>query len=217
MVTNLSSMPGENPFRKTFLWLFILAWVLGVMTGETWADPRIDVKIKYYKVRGETVEELRKELTKKTPIRNNGQSFDANTTWYVKWNTQWAMKGMSCSIISVTTRVSIVFTLPKWANSKDADAKEREKWAKFFKQLVEHENGHKDIAVGSAKEIERVVMNMESRKDCETLKRDSNRLGQTIIEKYHELTQQYDIETDHGRKKRASEEWKNSFTLSPAQ
>ncbi len=98
------------------------------------------------------------------------------------------MKGMSCSIISVTTRVFIIFTLPKWANYKEASRRERERWDRFFKQLVHHENGHKDIAVGSAKEIEEAVMNMESRKDCNNLRHDSNYLGQKIIEKYHELT-----------------------------
>ena len=113
---------------------------------------------------------------------------DVKIKYYeVEWNTQWAMKGMSCSIISVTTRVFIIFTLPKWANYKDVSRKEREKWDRFFKQLVDHENGHKDIAVGSVKEIEKVVMNMESRKDCNILKHDSNHLGQKIIEQYYEL------------------------------
>jgi len=112
---------------STFLWFFLLPCVLGFTSIEAFSDPRIDVKIKYYEVKGDTVEDLRRELDAKTPIRNNGRPFDANTTWYVKWHTQWAMKGMSCSIISVTTRVSIIFTLPKWANYKEVSRKEKEK------------------------------------------------------------------------------------------
>ncbi len=201
---------------KIFLWYSLLAWVLGIGGGEAFAEPSIDVKINYYKVPGKTVKEMRKELMTKTPIRNDGRSFDANTTWYIKWNTQWAMEGMSCSVVSVTTRVSIIFTLPKWTNYKEASPEEKAKWDRFFKRLVEHENGHKDIAVGSAKEIEKVVMNMKSRKDCVTLKHDSSQLGQTIIEKYHELTQQYDVETDHGRNESASTQWKETTTPPPA-
>ena len=201
---------------KTFLWYSLLAWVLGIGGGEALAEPSIHVKIKYYKVPGKTVEEMRKELKTTTPTRINGRSFDAHTTWVIKWNIQWATKGMSCSIVSVTTRVSIVFTLPKWTNYKEASPEEKAKWDRFFKRLVEHENGHKDIAVGSAKEIEKVVMNMESRKDCDTLKHDSNQLGQTIIEKYLELTQQYDVVTDHGRKQSASTRWKETTTPPPA-
>lgn len=201
---------------RTFLWYLLLVCVLGFTSIEALADPRIDVKIKYYEVEGDTVEDLRRELNAKTPIRNNGRPFDANTTWYVKWNTHWAMKGMSCSMISVTTRVTIIFTLPKWANYKEASRKEKEKWDKFFKRLVDHENGHKDIAVGSAKEIEEAVMNMESRKDCNILKHDSNYLGQKIIEKYNELAQQYDKETNHGRKQSAAARWNEMSDPPPA-
>ncbi len=72
---------------RTFLWFLLLVWVLGFTSVEAFADPRIDVKIKYYEVEGDTVEDLKHELKVKTPIRNNGKPFDANTTWYVKWNT----------------------------------------------------------------------------------------------------------------------------------
>ena len=201
---------------RTFLWFLLLAWILGFTSVEAFADPSIDVKIKYYEVEGDRVEDLKNEVKVKTPIRNNGKPFDANTTWYVKWNTQWAMKGMSCGIISVTTRVSIIFTLPKWANYKEHSGKEREKWDRFFKRLVDHENGHKDIAVGSAKELEKSILDMESRKNCDDLKRDANRLGETIIEKYQGLTEQYDLETDHGRKQNASARWNEMSTPPPA-
>jgi predicted secreted Zn-dependent protease len=201
---------------RTFLWFLLLAWILGFTCVEAFADPRVDVKIKYYEVEGDTVEDLKNELKVKTPIRNNGTPFDANTTWYVKWNTQWAMKGMSCGIISVTTRVSIIFTLPKWANYKEHSGKEREKWDRFFQRLVDHENGHKDIAVGSAKELEKSILDMESRKNCDDLKRDANRLGETIIEKYQGVTEQYDLETDHGRKQNASARWNEMSTVPPA-
>ena len=201
---------------RTFLWFVLLAWILGFTSGEAFADPRIDVKIKYYEVEGDSVEDLKNELKVKTPIRNNGKPFDANTTWYVKWNTQWGMKGMSCGIISVTTRVSIIFTLPKWANYKEHSGKEREKWDRLFKRLVDHENGHKDIAVGSAKELEKSILAMESRKNCDDLKRDANRLGETIIEKYQGFTEQYDLQTDHGRKQNASARWNGMSNPPPA-
>jgi len=81
---------------------------------------------------------------------------------------------------------------------------------------VDHENGHKDIAVGSAKEIEEAVTGMESTKDCNILKHDSNHLGQKIIEKYHELTQQYDKDIDHGRKQSAAARWNEMSNPPPA-
>ncbi len=201
---------------RTFLCFLLLACGFVFTSVEAFADPRVDVRIKYYEVEGDTVEDLRSELSARTPIRHNGKPFHADTTWYVKWDTQWAMKDMSCSIISVTTRVSIIFTLPKWADYKEARRNERDKWDRFFKLLVDHENGHKDIAVGSAKEIEKAVLNMESRKDCNILKHDSNHIGQKIMEKYHELTQQFDVETDHGRKQSASARWNEMSNPPPA-
>ncbi len=80
---------------RTFLWFLLLACVLGFTSIEAFADPRIGVKIKYYKVEGDTVDYLRRELSAKTPIRHKGKPFHADTTWYVKWNTQWAMKRRS--------------------------------------------------------------------------------------------------------------------------
>ncbi len=201
---------------RMFLWFLLLACVLAFTSLEAFADPGIDVKFKYYEINGARFEDLEGELDSKTPIRHNGKAFHADTTWHVKWNTQWAMKGMSCGITSVTSWVSIIFTLPKWADYKVANGTEKEKWDKFFKRLVEHENGHKDIAVGSAKEIEKAVMNIGSRKDCNILKHDSNHLGQKIMEKYHRLTQQYDIETDHGRKPSASARWNEMSNPPPA-
>ncbi len=48
--------------------------------------------------------------------------------------------------------------------------------------------------------------------------KDNDRLAETVTNqmKYNELAQQYDIETDHGRKQSASARWNEMSTPPPA-
>ena len=67
-----------------------------------------------------------------------------------------------------------------------------------MRSLRQHENGHKDIGIKAAIEIERSIAELEPAVDCDELAETANELGQSIISKYAEKEREYDARTNFG-------------------
>jgi len=65
-------------------------------------------------------------------------------------------------ILRVYTTVDATFTVPRWADYQKASWDRQQKWDKFYKSLMDHENGHKDIAIEAAKKIENELLKFYS-------------------------------------------------------
>ena len=165
-----------------------------------YGEPKISVETVYYDVQGKNLEEVRKELDAKSPVRHGEDRYHANTAWSVTWKMRWNVKSFSCDVVDVTSQVNIKVTLPRWVGLEDLDPEVREEWERYDKALAEHENGHRDLAVEAGKKIEEEIRKMGSRENCSVLKRDANRIGRRIVSAYERLSESYDRETDHGRK-----------------
>jgi predicted secreted Zn-dependent protease len=64
--------------------------------------------------------------------------------------------------------------------------------------MVDHESGHKALAVEAGEKVELEILSMGPKGNCTLLKRAANRLGQKIIEEYNARSERYDRETDDG-------------------
>ncbi|HEX9879059.1 MAG TPA: DUF922 domain-containing protein [Candidatus Binatia bacterium] len=167
-------------------------------------EPRVNLKTVYYDVAGRNLEEIRKELDLKSPVRHGDERFHANTSWSVTWNMRWMAKAFSCEVTDVTAQVDITVTLPRWPGLEDAPREAGEEWHRYYGVLVEHENGHRDLAIEAGKKIEEGIRRMGARENCATMKSDANRIGRGIVRTYEALSEKYDEETDHGRKPKTS-------------
>ena len=162
------------------------------------ATPIVKIKTEYYLVRGRTAQEIRSDLNRKTPIKENGVKYDGYTSWDIRWDFWWNKSHGRCSITTVKTKVDIQYTLPKLQTKIALSQSLQRKWDNYMQALMSHETEHKNIRVRAANEIEQKIKNMASRPSCKQLEVDANRLGYETIEKYNRLDDKFDHLTNHG-------------------
>lgn len=140
------------------VWLCTL-WA-GIICEPLRAEPVINEGVGYYQIVGNTAQDLRREMDQKGPGGKNGKSFDAYTAWYVNWNYRWWESRDTCRITSVSTKLSVTFTLPAWQNYASADARLQQQWDRYYNALYEHEKGHRGFGIQAAREIERAILDV---------------------------------------------------------
>ena len=64
--------------------------------------------------------------------------------------------------------------------------------------LRRHEEGHKNIGVKAAAEIERSIAELEPAGNCDDLAETANALGRRIISEYAATEKEYDAQTNFG-------------------
>ena len=141
----------------------------------------------YYDIEGQTVDELRDQMNTHGVVWTNGNTYDAFTAWHVKWNFR-----------SVDTTLNVELRLPRWKNYVDGPADLRKKWNVYMRLLRKHENGHKDIAIKAATEIEKSIAELEPAATCEELADTANELGRRILSKHADKEKEYDAQTNFG-------------------
>ena len=175
-----------------------LTLTLLIISKPAVSAPTIKSKINYYLVSGKTANKIRKNINRKTPIHQNGKSYDAYTKWFVKWNYWWDQSKNSCEITKVKTNINIQFTLPKLKITSALPKPLKRKWENYMKALSRHEDGHKQISLRAANEIERKILNMSPRRTCKKLEIDANNIGNKILKKFIRIEKEYDRKNNHG-------------------
>lgn len=160
--------------------------------------PTVTENTDYYLVSGNTANEIRNDLNMNTVVWEGGISFDARTDWFVKWNFWWNESNSLCTITRVKTSVNVNYTLPKLINARDLPASLQQKWDTYMIALSGHENGHRDMGISAASEIENEIGNMPPRRTCTQLESDANSLANQIIEKFQFIEIEFDRKTNHG-------------------
>ena len=112
---------------------------------------------------------------------------------------RWIEGYNSCKVTGVTTKINVMVTLPKWVHNGDADPSEKERWSRYYKNLVNHENGHKELALEAGNNIDQLIMEMNPAVNCTTLKDNAMSLGRSVVDEFNARSAKYDNETDHGR------------------
>ncbi len=176
----------------------ISLFILAVAPEPATSAPIVKLNTDYYLVTGGTAGEIRENIDRKTPVRENGSTYDARTDWLVKWSYLWDQSDGLCAITKVETEVNIQFILPKLKTSTALPKVLSKKWEVYMKALLRHEDGHKSIGVRAANEIERNILNMGSRRTCKKLETDANHIGDKLLNKFRAIEKEYDRKSNHG-------------------
>jgi predicted secreted Zn-dependent protease len=147
---------------------------------------------KYYDVTGTTAKELQ------AATRHLGGLHSAGTQWSVGVEFHWVSNGSECSVASVSTKVDITVTLPRWTNASVAPDALRLRWALGLRDLRLHEQVHVDNAISTAKAIHKAVRELRPAADCQTLDGDVHRTEKTLVEEALRRDDSYDLRTAHG-------------------
>ena len=173
--------------------LFFMAFPL-----PAFAEPEIRINNVYYIVEGNTAEDIRADINTRSPVQKNGRCHAAHTRWHVNWKFWWTDSRDSCEISKVTTKLDIVYTLPRLNTSSSIPEPVLDQWEKFYAALFRHEQGHKDLGVKAAIEIEDKISSMGPGNNCKQLELDANTIAKNVIEKYSRIEEEYDRSTNHG-------------------
>jgi predicted secreted Zn-dependent protease len=162
------------------------------------AEPEVRVDYEYYEIHGETAEALRQAMNVQGVVWKDGNTYDAFTSWNVSWTFERRLGRKGCTLQSVRTVVKVTQRFPKWKDRSYAPPDLRDRWNAYMKALKEHEDGHKDLAVRAAGEIEAFLVDLPPSPSCEDLIIRANASAMKILEKYKNLEEAYDEATGFG-------------------
>jgi predicted secreted Zn-dependent protease len=175
--------------------LFIL---LSAWSWTAQATVHLEDRIEHYNISGSTPAELRRDMNANGPLGAGGRRFDGYTRWHVSWRYRYNKAAGRCAIASITTRVKVTMTLPRWHNEEHATSNMRQQWRRYLNALEQHEQGHRRHGIDAANEVDRAIDAMPPAANCDALGADANALGMRILRKYNQLDLDYDRDTRHG-------------------
>jgi len=162
------------------------------------AKPELKTRNIYYTVSGNTAEDVWADISRKSPVKHNGRLHVAYTKWNVNWQFWWLEKAESCEITRVKTVLDVTYTLPRLEQTAAMPDGLSRRWQKYHAALLDHEQGHSDLGMKAASEIENAISSMASHTTCKQLEQAANEMGKEIIDKYSKIEKDYDRSTNHG-------------------
>jgi len=162
------------------------------------AEPQVRIRHVYYHITGDNAAEIWDQIRQKSPVKHNGRLHVAYTRWDVSWRFWWLKKADSCEISRVTTVLDVAYTMPKLETEKKSSAKLVSQWEDFIEALFSHEQGHKELGLQAANEIEDRISSLAPSASCSELERAANTAAKDIIEEYSRIEEEYDRRTNHG-------------------
>lgn len=209
------AMRGLGLVKGAMLFLLLLCTAVTALAGENLpvvanlgkglapgkkniAPPTVIEKYDYYEVGGCCEKDIQCDLKQKCITWNDGKKYDSVTSWKVKWDYGYDRAPATCSVDSFKVTVAISFRFPKWSRPGGAPQNLIDKWDSYMKNLVTHENGHRDMAVEAAEELSRAVADLPPALTCTEIDREVQKLSSVRMMKLKEEEKEYDAATNHG-------------------
>lgn len=186
--------------RRSAVQLALGLLLFGSIADSALAEVRTSRTIKQYAIKGTSSDELRAQMSTLGPVDTNDKTKNwALTKWYVRWNYRYSGGTGSCGIASVSTGLSIAYTLPNWENRSQAPESLQGSWDRMMAALKKHEDQHARHGIDAAKEIDAAISNMKARSTCDELGNAANAAAAAIVKKHAQRDVEYDRATNHGR------------------
>ena len=149
----------------------------------------------YYSVTGANFREIRWSIAAARPWND---PFDGDTRWTISWNFASSGSAAGCSAISVSTATKITTTMPRWTPPPDVAPETKERWTRYYTNLLQHEVGHARIALAAATEMRQRLSTVGTQPNCEVLKAVINQRAANVVDDYRAREKEYDRRTNHG-------------------
>jgi predicted secreted Zn-dependent protease len=142
--------------------------LLAVVTLVTTATPahatvQVNSSMKYYDVVGTTSAAIVASIKSLGPTGSDGKrnGWWGKTNSEINTNYSYRPDNNGCGVMSVTTILKVEIIMPQLV-TKEVSAKVRKWFDEQTKKLLDHELGHRDIAVGVAEDIDAAVIKMRA-------------------------------------------------------
>jgi predicted secreted Zn-dependent protease len=153
----------------------------------------------YYDVVGTTPAAIFASLNSLGPLIDGKRGWGA-TYWNVKVDYYYRPDNDGCRFTSVTTTLNVEIRMPQLATKVSVQTR---KWFdERIKKLLDHELGHRDIALGTAEDVDTAFIKMRAA-TCKELIDDTQKVYDEGTKKGKESQANYDVVTKHGLKQQA--------------
>lgn len=170
----------------------------GVRKHHSVLPPLISEKKEYHDVCGCCAKDIQCDMVEKAIRWKDGNGYDSITKWKASWDYGHDRDNEFCYADSFKVTLDITIELPRWVCEGNAPQTLKDKWAVFIKNLVSHENSHRDIARQAAEEVTLAVSRLPDIRTCSELDREVQSLVQRRMKKLDADQQDYDQATGHG-------------------
>lgn len=153
----------------------------------------------HYQIAPETLEEIKTELRKHSPVSRKQQIFHGGTEWNLVPYFRLSKERYLCHIRDVHVELTGTYTLPKLRSRKATASNTKARFDAYYLALMEHEKGHRDLWLDAGEQIERMLKNFEPFYDCQAMANEAKKRISSIIEEFQQKNRDYDTKTDHGR------------------
>ena len=161
--------------RMSF-WLPAVA-ILALSAGSVDAKPAYKTKYTYYVVSGDTAEEVYGAMLRKGPRVNGAKAYAATSATTTQDGK--LLQAKSCQVQDYRLNIDFVINLPKIKNEKVLPRSDRNRWRQFSAFLKKHEETHRAIWLGCAKDLERQVRKIKA-KTCTEADAKAQKLWEKI-------------------------------------
>lgn len=164
--------------------LFILAGIYIASSMPSADAASIFRKYSYYNITGKTAKELDRSLAKNGPfIQSTGQRHPGASRIELDAKIHYGREdGKHCKIENAQVNVHAKVFIPRWVNRKRAEPDIALIWDTLVSDIKRHEESHIIIARKHASELEQQAKKLFSRKDCEGLRADIDRLIEKTLD-----------------------------------
>lgn len=154
-----------------------------------------DVTIRYYRVAGESAEEVRRSINASGPRDQFGIPRAAYLAWSIRWRLPKDAAGSPrLSEPEITTRMEL--TLPRWEGVSEGM---KRRWEVYLEAILAHEDGHIENARSGERRI-REALNAAQRAKRLGSERDAVAVAKGVLNELRAFDRQYDRRTANGTK-----------------
>ena len=167
-------------------------------TESVYDNPHVAEVFDYYDINGTSEIELRRQMEVNGYLWEDGIRYAGMTFCNIRWMTYTRMNEELCVVDKVDVYADIKFRMPRWSNSYSAPPDVQSWWTSYYDGLLKHENGHRDLGVETAREIQRKIADVPPQKTCKELFETADNAGKLALERNKQLNRDYDALTKHG-------------------
>lgn len=174
--------------------------VVVLACGGASAEPVVTQELKAYDVRGSTAAAIRRDMNAKRPpfpLLPEGPRFDGYATTDIEWRFGTQENESGCVITGVSVKMHVTLSLPDLV-AGSAPAKVATKFQAFRDRLMLHEQGHVEIGLDAARQIEAAIAAMGPQASCDALAARANATAETLMDEAWARNRAYDRDTGHG-------------------
>lgn len=167
---------------KRGLWM-VAAFAVGSLAAPL--SPRageVTERTAYFTVRGTTLDDLDRELSRKGPqVARGGIRHPGSTEVKFGGRITYKPGGRACKVARVDLSLKLVKTLPRWTAPKSASRATVIVWRTLSEDIARHEGDHAKIARLWLKKMESAIRNLGPEPTCEAMETRVNAVSASYL------------------------------------